>query len=161
MLNGLFIQTSDWRLVERAYARFTGNQSPFADVAYLSKKLVMETTLSGELNVLAQMLNRISERDRRYRDFTQNSLRRALRNSSPASASIGRYLSDDDPDPADEGRIRQAIARARLRNRARVIMIFDFVLNVTVGRVGATETRAPPIRDASTADNRAGRGARD
>ena len=42
------------------------------------KKRVMAVTMSSEINMLARELNRISEMNRRTRDFTLDSLRRAL-----------------------------------------------------------------------------------
>ena len=128
-VNGLFVRSPHWRLVQRAYTRFTGLNQAFDDVAYLSKKLVMETTLSSELNALAQMLNRLSERDRRSRDFTLNSLRRALREFI-ASLSVYRTYLPDETDRADERRIRDAVFRARLRNPELESSIFQFVSNV-------------------------------
>ena len=40
-----------------------------------SKRLIMDTAMASELNVLAHMLDRIGESNRRSRDFTLNSLR--------------------------------------------------------------------------------------
>ena len=48
-------------------------------MVYESKKLIIATSMASELNVLAHELNRISESDRRFRDFTLDSLQEALR----------------------------------------------------------------------------------
>ena len=77
-LNGLFVCTDHAKLFREFAARVTGHREPFGDVMYASKKLIMETALASELNVLAHSLNRISEQHRRSRDFTLNSLRSAL-----------------------------------------------------------------------------------
>ena len=44
-------------------------------MVYASKRLIMETGMASELNVLAHMLNRIGKGNRRSRDFTLESLR--------------------------------------------------------------------------------------
>ncbi len=63
------------RRMRRAYAKLTGRTDPFDDVVYESKRLIMETAMASELNVLAHALERIAEGNRRSRDFTLDSLR--------------------------------------------------------------------------------------
>jgi (1->4)-alpha-D-glucan 1-alpha-D-glucosylmutase len=77
-INGIFVHAQRLRALRRAYRAFTGYRVSAADTEYNGKRLIMRTAMSSELNVLARALNRISETDRRYRDFTLNSLRRAL-----------------------------------------------------------------------------------
>jgi (1->4)-alpha-D-glucan 1-alpha-D-glucosylmutase len=136
-VNGLFVQPKSWRSLQRAYSRFTGRPCVFGEAAYVSKRLVMDTTLSSELNALAQILNRLSEQDRRFRDFTLNSLRRALREFVACLAVYRTYLADSVIDLADELRIREAMAQARLHNPQLEPTIFEFVLNVLLGRIDA------------------------
>ena len=47
-------------------------------LVYRCKRLMLETTLAGELTVLARALARLANADRHTRDFTGNALRRAL-----------------------------------------------------------------------------------
>mgnify|MGYP003694104977 CR=1 FL=1 len=66
-------------------AKLTGRLEPF-DVVYASKqRLIMETGMASELNVLAHMLNRIGKGNRRSRDFTLESLRDVITEESSAS----------------------------------------------------------------------------
>src|SRR6185436_14879493 len=74
-LNGVFIDASQSRRMRRAYAKLTGHTESFDDVLYASKRLMMGTAMASELNVLAHALNRISESNRKSRDFTLDSLR--------------------------------------------------------------------------------------
>ena len=67
-LNGLFVNSAHGRRMRRTYAKLTGRLEPFDDVVYASNRLIMETGMASELNVLAHMLNRIGKR--RGRDFT-------------------------------------------------------------------------------------------
>jgi (1->4)-alpha-D-glucan 1-alpha-D-glucosylmutase len=57
-LNGLFVATSAAKRMARLYNSFTGEHVNFDDLLYQSKKLIMKTALSGELNVLANLLSK-------------------------------------------------------------------------------------------------------
>jgi (1->4)-alpha-D-glucan 1-alpha-D-glucosylmutase len=145
-VTGLLVPPRNVAALRRAYRQFTGRRESWADVAYLSKKLVMETSLASELNVLAHALNRLSERNRRSRDFTLNSLRRALREFVACLAVYRTYVSAAGRSAADEDRIFAAIAEARRRNPALEASIFDFLAAVLVDAAAA-----PPERSARDA----------
>ena len=51
----------------------------FTAIAYEEKGIILRTALASETNVLARALNRISEQNRRTRDYTLSALRHALR----------------------------------------------------------------------------------
>jgi len=78
LLNGIFVDRSQARAMEHLYARLIKERPPFAEVVYESKRLVMQTSMSSELNMLAHRLNAISEEHRSSRDFTLGSLAHAL-----------------------------------------------------------------------------------
>ena len=61
--------TSTTRFVRERRERLS-----FGDLAYRSKKQVMHETMSGDINSLGHQLNRFSERNRHFRDFTLYSL---------------------------------------------------------------------------------------
>ena len=63
-LNGVFVDSSHEKLFSQIYTRFTGVSAPFWEIVYESKKLIMQTALTSELNVLVRALNLISEEDR-------------------------------------------------------------------------------------------------
>ena len=52
------------------YHRVIGAAVNVDRLIYQSKKLIMQRALASEVNVLTHMLNEISNRDRRARDFT-------------------------------------------------------------------------------------------
>src|SRR5262249_25255723 len=64
LCSGLFVDGSQVRAMSAAYAAFTGARQGFADVAYDSKKLIMEVTMSSELSVLGHRLNQLAEQSR-------------------------------------------------------------------------------------------------
>ncbi|MBI3799982.1 MAG: malto-oligosyltrehalose synthase, partial [Deltaproteobacteria bacterium] len=79
VLNGIFIDQDQEKRITDIYTRFTRTRGDFADLVYEKKKLIMLTSLSSEINLLAYQLERLSERNRHSRDFTLNSLTYALR----------------------------------------------------------------------------------
>jgi (1->4)-alpha-D-glucan 1-alpha-D-glucosylmutase len=126
-LNRLFIDPRNARAMKRVYERFAHRTQPFADVVYQCKHLITRTALASELNVLGQALNRISEGDRRARDFTLISLRQALREVTACFPVYRTYVSAAGTTEADRQIIDLAIRRARRRNPAMEASVFDFV----------------------------------
>ena len=78
-VSGLFVSTSGLAELVKYYNRFIDRRLSFSEVVHPSKLLILRTAMSSELQLLAHRLNRISERHRRSRDFTLNTLRVALR----------------------------------------------------------------------------------
>lgn len=126
-LNGLFIDSSNEKKFSKIYSRFTGVNAPFQEIAYHSKKLIMQTALPSELNVLVRALNIISEDDRRYRDFTLNSLREALREVVACFPIYRTYIDSEGSNQDDRETLEKSIARAKSLNPAMESTIFDFI----------------------------------
>ncbi|MGC4049595.1 MAG: hypothetical protein QM757_08795 [Paludibaculum sp.] len=78
-LNRLFVRPENLESVRRVYHSFSRRSTDFEEIRYVSKQQIISTSMVSELNVLAHELNRMSEQDRRYRDFTLDSLQEALR----------------------------------------------------------------------------------
>src|SRR5207253_6596275 len=79
LLNGLFVDSSSKRVFQRLHRQFTGWSQSYADLIYESKRLVMQESMSSELNVLSRRLDRISEHHRRSPACTPECRRDALR----------------------------------------------------------------------------------
>ena len=74
------------------------------------------------------MVNRVSERDRRSRDFSLNELRKAVREVIACFPVYRTYVRPDRPvAERDRGYIQQAVARARRRNPNIDETVFAFV----------------------------------
>jgi (1->4)-alpha-D-glucan 1-alpha-D-glucosylmutase len=129
LLNGLFVDASKARFFQRLYRKFTGWSQSYSDLIYESKRLVMQVSMSSELNVLSRRLDRISEQHRRSRDFTLESLRDALREVIACFPVYRTYIRTDTqhPDEQDERYIRAAIKTAKRRNPATSGSVFDFI----------------------------------
>jgi (1->4)-alpha-D-glucan 1-alpha-D-glucosylmutase len=130
-LNGLFIDRSNERSFRERYARFIGRAMNFGEVVNTAKKLIMLVAMASELRVLAWALDRISEQHRYSRDFTQDSLRFALREVIAAFPVYRSYIRAQGPvDSADRRRVRVAIEGAKRRNPATDPSLFDFIGSV-------------------------------
>jgi (1->4)-alpha-D-glucan 1-alpha-D-glucosylmutase len=129
VLNGVFVMSEHAGPLRRLYGRFTEQSTSFADTVVTSKKLIMLVSLASELRVLAHMLDRVSEQHRWSRDFTQESLRFALREVIACFPVYRSYirLGQSVVDASDRNVIETAIADAKRRNPATEESIFDFI----------------------------------
>jgi (1->4)-alpha-D-glucan 1-alpha-D-glucosylmutase len=129
LLNGLFVDHSKEKAFRQLYERFTGRTRDFADLVCDAKRLILQVSMSSELNVLARKLDRISEHHRWYRDFTLENLRDALREVIAAFPVYRTYIRTDDKqaDPEDRREINIAIREAKRRNPAFNESVFDFI----------------------------------
>ena len=132
LVNGLFVDGSHEQDFNRLYARFIGNRLSFEDLAYESKQLIMRASMSSEINVLGYQLNHLSEMNRRFRDFTLNSLIHAIREIIACFPVYRTYVTPDEGPVTDRDRsyIRQAVARAKRKNPALSGLVFDFVQDI-------------------------------
>ncbi len=113
------------------YDRFLGVQLEYREIAYRSKKLVMESSMASEVNVLGHLLNRISESHRWYRDFTENALTDAVREVIACFPVYRTYLDPAQPAEDSDARIiSRALGAARRRNRAMERTVFEFLRDV-------------------------------
>ncbi len=126
-VNAVFVDPAGVAALSRYCARFIGEDRPFAEVVYTSKKAIIATSMAAELNVLAAALNRISESDRRYRDFTLDSLQEALGEVVACFPVYRTYVRPDGSTPADAAMVDQVIAEALRRNPALEPTIFGFI----------------------------------
>jgi (1->4)-alpha-D-glucan 1-alpha-D-glucosylmutase len=123
----LFVNPRNAPAMREFYREFTDRSDPFQDVVYDCKKLITWTALASELNVLAYALDRLSEGDRRARDFTLDGLREALREVAVCFPVYRTYVGPNGATEADQHVIDLAIARARRRNPAMEASVFDFL----------------------------------
>jgi (1->4)-alpha-D-glucan 1-alpha-D-glucosylmutase len=86
-------------------------------------------SMASELNVLAHGLNRFSERNRHYRDFTLNSLTYAMREIIAAFPVYRTYVNGRETEVSDHDRryIEHAATEARRRNPRHPRIVFDFI----------------------------------
>ncbi|MGE5468306.1 MAG: malto-oligosyltrehalose synthase [Ignavibacteria bacterium] len=137
LVNGLFVDDAAEGDIDRIYALFVGERQDFGDIAYRSKKLVMDTTMAAELNVLASQLARIALASRDTCDFTVNSLRHALADVAAAFPVYRTYVTPAGASEDDRRHIDWAVGRAKKRSRLADASVFDFVRDALTGALAA------------------------
>ena len=128
-VNGLFVDGRNERAVNEAFERFTRLRAPFREFVYRSKQLVLRMSMASELQVLAHGLNRFSERNRHFRDFTLNLLVYAMREIIASFPVYRTYVNGREPDVSAHDRryIEFAVSEAKRRNPRHPAVVFDFI----------------------------------
>jgi (1->4)-alpha-D-glucan 1-alpha-D-glucosylmutase len=135
LVNGLFVDRSAAKRLDRIYRYFIDDDSDFEELAYRCRKLIMRVALASELNVLANQLTRIALSKRRTCDFTLNSLRDALAEIVACFPVYRTYVTSSHVSENDQRYIRIAVAAAKWRSPAGDTSVFDFISDVLLTRI--------------------------
>ena len=129
MVNNLFVDRRHERAFDDLYRRIVlERRLSFSDLAYRCKKQVLHETMSGDINSLGHQLNRFSERNRHFRDFTLYSLISTLKEVIASFPVYRTYITGNEPvSDRDRGYIVEAIRAARRRAPAVSRLMFDFI----------------------------------
>ena len=136
VLNGLFVDGRARNSMDRLYRSFIGDDLDWAECAFEAKILVMRTSLSAELNVLASQLVGIAQSDRHTRDFTLAALRHALVEVIACFPVYRTYVTDT-ASTEDRRFIDWAIGKARRRSDSVAAPVLDFVRSVMLAESSA------------------------
>ena len=79
IVGGLFIDPSGEELMTEFYSTFTGEQTDYRMITREKKLQVLQELLASDVNRLTQLMVRICERHRRYRDYTRWEIHETLR----------------------------------------------------------------------------------
>jgi (1->4)-alpha-D-glucan 1-alpha-D-glucosylmutase len=135
--NGLFVDSDQAQAFDDLYARFRGERIRWSELVYSAKRALVRSAMASEMNVLAHQLNRLSEANRRTRDFTLNALSNAL-TEYVARLPIYRTYVEGASEDAIETRDRQYIERtvysAKRASKELNRSIFDFLRDVLLLR---------------------------
>jgi len=124
----LLVDASAEAALTNAYKRFIGHSVHFGHLVYAKKRLVMRIALANEVNVLGNAVDRLSEQNRRFRDFTLEALSRAVRETIACFPVYRTYLAPGFPVAAEDKQvIERAINAARRRNPAVEESVFNFL----------------------------------
>jgi len=130
-VNGLFVDGRNAKRFDQIYTDFIGTKSRASDVIYERKKMIMNTTMASEINVLSHYLNRLSEKDRLSRDFTLYSLRDAIREVIACFPIYRTYITKlEHLEEHDRRYIEMAVTKAKQRSPATDISIFDYLKRI-------------------------------
>ena len=142
LTNALFVDSAAERRMTRIYASFTGCTESFDTLVYRSKKLIMDTALASELNVLANRLARLAAASRDTCDFTLSGLRETLAEVAASFPVYRSYVSSSGLTPDDRRYIEWAVRAAKRRNPAGDPSIFDFLQSVLTTDIAQGRTDA-------------------
>jgi (1->4)-alpha-D-glucan 1-alpha-D-glucosylmutase len=130
-VNNLFVDRRNERALTDIAARFSRDRRErlaFADLAYGTKKAVMHSTMSGDINSLGHQLNRFSERNRHFRDFTLYSLISTMKEVIASFPVYRTYVNEHEPVTEHDRRyITEAIRMAKRRAPGVTSLVFDFI----------------------------------
>lgn len=127
---GLFVDPVGLVELTNIHSRFIDQRLEFREVTHQSKLLIFRSAMSSDLQLLAHQLNRISERHRRSRDFTLNTLRIALREILACFPVYRTYIRDGYVSDRDRQVVCRAVAQAKRRNPATDAAVFEFIRDV-------------------------------
>ena len=131
VVNNLFVDGRNEKALDDIYRRFVRDRRDphtFADLAYASKKRVLHETMSGDINSLGHQLNRFSERNRHFRDFTLYNLISTLKEVIACFPVYRTYVNERDPVSAHDHRyIAEAVRCAKQRAPGMTSLAFDFI----------------------------------
>ena len=139
-INDLYVDGRRADAFQSAYAKFVGDDTPFAEWVYRKKCLVLETSLSSELAMLVHLLDPIAQSDRHSRDFTRKELREGLREMVACFSVYRTYVSAAGVSPTDVERVEQAAEAAIKHNPGKSVGLFRFIADTVLQRSQISDT---------------------
>src|SRR5436190_1415741 len=131
----LFVDSSAEPAITKTFHRFIDHSVPLGHLLYAKNLQVMKLSLANDVDVLGNLLDRLSEQNRWYRDFTLEALSRAVRETIACFPVYRTYLAPGQPVTEDDRQIvERAIAAAKRRNPAMEESIFNFLRDVLLFR---------------------------
>ncbi|MBA3650846.1 MAG: malto-oligosyltrehalose synthase, partial [Chthoniobacterales bacterium] len=132
---GVLVDPAAERAITNAFHKFIGHTLHFGHLVYAKKRLVMRLSLANDVNVLGAMFDRISEKNRWYRDYTLDALTLAVRETIACFPVYRTYLAPNRPvSEADRAVIERAVAAAKRRNPALEESAFNFLRDILLFR---------------------------
>ena len=126
--NQLFVDSSNQVDFDTLYADFTEQIISFYDLTDATKKLVMNQSLTSEIDARSAQLARIVEKNRLYRGFTRNSLAFAMSKIIAGLPIYRTYITGPGTiSERDRFYIEQAVQLAKERNPLMPGSLFEFL----------------------------------
>ncbi len=127
----LLVDPSAEASFSETYQKFIKRNVNFPALVYEKKRQTMTLSLANDINVLGFILNRLSERNRLYRDFTLNALTTTVREVIACFPVYRTYLfHGQQPGAEDRAVINKAVTLAKRRNAGTDASIFDFLRDI-------------------------------
>src|SRR6476646_6891241 len=142
-LTQLLVDSSAEEAITKTFHRFIDHSVPFGHLLYAKKLQVMKLALANDVDLLGNMLDRISEQNRWYREFTLEALSSAVRETIACFPVYRTYLAPGHPvSEEDREIVERAISGAKRRNAVMDESIFNYLRDVLLFRF-------PPNLDAA------------
>jgi (1->4)-alpha-D-glucan 1-alpha-D-glucosylmutase len=131
----LLVDSSAETAITKTFHRFIGHSLHFGHLVYAKKLQVMRLALANDVDVLGNMVDRLSEQNRWYRDFTLEALARAVRETIACFPVYRTYVAPGRPvNEEDRQVVEHAVTAAKRRNPAIEESIFNFLRDVLLFR---------------------------
>ncbi|HEY1587073.1 MAG TPA: malto-oligosyltrehalose synthase, partial [Polyangia bacterium] len=143
-VNGLFVDGHHAAAFSELYARFTGIRQSWPALVIEKKRVLMRSSMASEINMLSHRLNRLSESNRRTRDFTLNALTGALIDYVARLPIYRTYVEGNDAasvDERDRAYIESTIRAAKRASRELNRSIYDFLRSILLLENPTDESR--------------------
>jgi (1->4)-alpha-D-glucan 1-alpha-D-glucosylmutase len=114
--NGLFCRKDNENEFDRIYSSFAGHPFDREDLLHDKKALIVEHFMTGDVDNLANMMKRISSKDRGGGDITLHGLRRAIFEVLSFFPVYRTYVSPDSFTGQDRRFITEAVHTAKGKN---------------------------------------------
>ncbi len=127
-VNGIFVDGKQRSAFDKIYQHFIGREINFQHLVNSNKKMIMLVSLVSQVNEISYQLERIAEKNRKYRDFTLNGLTFAMREVIAGLPVYRTYLTGTNTaNKQDRAHIKAAVREARRRNPRTAGAVFDFI----------------------------------
>ena len=133
-VNDLYVDGRNADRFAKVYADFAGDATPFEEWVYRKKCLVLDTSLSSELNMLAHRLDPVAQANRHSRDYTLKELREGLREIVACFSVYRTYVSAEGVGPTDVAMVENATNAAVARNPDKSVALFEFIRDTVLQR---------------------------
>ncbi|MFH0813631.1 MAG: malto-oligosyltrehalose synthase [Pseudomonadota bacterium] len=115
-VNGIFCNQDNVNALSKIYYRFADFHYPYEELLCDKKRLIIGKYLAGNIDYLAQIMKKISSKDRFGADITLYGIRRALVEVMANFPVYRTYLSEGEKNEGDHLYIKEAIRKAKERS---------------------------------------------
>jgi (1->4)-alpha-D-glucan 1-alpha-D-glucosylmutase len=112
-VNSIFCQSSNQQRFSQIYQIFTESPQSYLKLVKANKRLIIDRSLSGDIDNLADLLKKIARKSRYGNDFTLNGLRRAIAEVLTLFPLYRTYISDAGISDSDRQCIQAVMTTAK------------------------------------------------
>jgi (1->4)-alpha-D-glucan 1-alpha-D-glucosylmutase len=134
-VTGLLVDGAAEYAFSRFYLEFTGEWQAFSQIVRESKIKIMENEMRSELETLSREAVHVARQNPRTTDFTQNILRRALKETIACFPVYRTYVDCVSHDESDERYIHWAITQAAKNEQELDASVFAFLEALLSGKM--------------------------